>query len=449
MSKFFRRASDDDEDPITLALAPPENETPAGRQERLAAEAEARKRSEAIDEEIHRQKMEKKRGPKSVRILLLGKSTTLKNFQLLNSPKAFRHERASWRAVVQLNVVRSVRLILDTITDAHAATNASPSSAMLAIPRPRTESIDSGSLQVRLNPELLKLRMRLLPLQQVEEALLRKMTPAGSAEFEATHLSPATNLPYSTRAGKFREVAINSTAHWKGAFGRLMATARASIDSAADIDFEDPNDPGVILHACADDMIQLWNDPTVKELLVANKIRLESMAGFFLDSISRVTALRYVPTDDDILRARLKTLGVSEHRFKLKTGNMLHHDWRIYDVGAAWVPFFDDMDAIIFLAPISGFDEVLLEDPTVNKLEDSLILWKHLVKNPVLKNTELVLFLNKTDLLKAKLESGIQFGNFVTSFGTRRNDYESASKYMRKKFGELEENVSTFVYRHN
>lgn len=72
MSKFFRRASDDDEDPITLALAPPENETPAGRQERLAAEAEARKRSEAIDEEIHRQKMEKKRGPKSVRILLLG-----------------------------------------------------------------------------------------------------------------------------------------------------------------------------------------------------------------------------------------------------------------------------------------------------------------------------------------------------------------------------------------
>lgn len=25
---------------------------------------------------------------------------------------------------------------------------------------------------------------------------------------------------------------------------------------------------------------------------------------------------------------------------------------------AAWAPFFDNMDAIIFLAPISGFDEV-------------------------------------------------------------------------------------------
>ena len=35
---------------------------------------------------------------------------------------------------------------------------------------------------------------------------------------------------------------------------------------------------------------------------------------------------------------------------------------------AAWVPFFDDMDAIIFLAPISCFDQVLAEDNTVNRL---------------------------------------------------------------------------------
>jgi guanine nucleotide-binding protein subunit alpha len=130
-----------------------------------------------------------------------------------------------------------------------------------------------------INPDLLKLRMRLLPLQQVEEALLRKMAPAGSAEFEATHISPVTNLPYKRRPGKFREIAVNSTAHWKGAFGRLMATSRTSIDSAADIDFEDPNDPGVILHACSEDIIRLWNDQTVKDLLRAQRLRLEHMGG--------------------------------------------------------------------------------------------------------------------------------------------------------------------------
>lgn len=56
-------------------------------------------------------------------------------------------------------------------------------------------------------------------------------------------------------------------------------------------------------------------------------------------------------TIDDILRARLKTLGVSEHRFKFKagnmayynvstsshhlTGNMVAHDWKVFDVGGA------------------------------------------------------------------------------------------------------------------
>ncbi|KAJ3507338.1 hypothetical protein NLJ89_g6356 [Agrocybe chaxingu] len=445
MSRFLRRRStigNEDDDPLSKALAPPDHETPAEREARLAAQAEAQKRSDAIDEEINRQRLENKKAPKPVRVLLLGqsesgKSTTLKNFQLMNSPKAFRNERASWRAVVQLNVVRSVRLILDTISDAHAQN--SPGSVAS---RPTTATVENmGPLPV-IPPELLKLRMRLLPLQQVEESLLRKMTPAGSAEFEATHLSPVTNLPYRNR-GKFREIAINSTAQWKGAFGRLIATARASIESGQDIDFDDPNDPGVILHACSEDIIQLWSDPTVKKLLKAQRLRLEDMAGFFLDSIERVTALRYIPTDDDILKARLKTLGVSEHRFDLKAaGNMLSHDWRVYDVGgarslrAAWAPYFDDLDAIIFLAPISGFDEVLLEDRTVNKLEDSILLWKHVVSNPLLKDTQIVLFLNKIDLFKAKLET-IRFADYVVSYGQRPNEYEPASNYLRKKFALL------------
>ncbi|KAF8160891.1 guanine nucleotide binding protein, alpha subunit [Crassisporium funariophilum] len=455
MVRFLNRRSMidmDNNDPLTRAMQPPEHETPADKENRLAAEAEAQKRSDAIDEEINRQRIADKKAPKCVRVLLLGqsesgKSTTLKNFQLINSPKAFRNERASWRAVVQLNVVRSVRFILDTVNETHtqATSNTSPTSRP---PTANNAMSDQHPTTIKIPPELLKLRMRLLPLQQVEESLLRKMTPAGSAEFEATHLSPVTNLPYRTRTGKFKEVAINSASPWKGAFGKLIASARASIESGMEIDFEDPNDPGVVLHACSEDIIRLWNDRTVKALLRAQRVRLEDMAGFFLNSIERVTSPRYVPTDDDILRARLKTLGVSEHRFTLKAGNMLSHDWRIFDVGgarstrAAWAPYFDDLDAIIFLAPISGFDEVLLEDPHVNKLEDSILLWKHLVSNPLLEKTSIVLFLNKIDLFRAKLEAGIRLSEYVISFAERPNDYETASNYLKKKFAILHKNHS-------
>ncbi|EEB96447.1 hypothetical protein MPER_04421 [Moniliophthora perniciosa FA553] len=112
---------------------------------------------------------------------------------------------------------------------------------------------------------------------------------------------------------------------------------------------------------------------------------------------------------------------------------MLSNDWRVFDVGgsrrlrAAWVPFFDDMNAIIFLAPLSCFDQSLAEDNTVNRLEDSILLWRHIVQHKLLAKTELILFLNKCDILKAKLESGTQFSKWVISYGDRPNTFESTS----------------------
>ena len=44
------------------------------------------------------------------------------------------------------------------------------------------------------------------------------------------------------------------------------------------------------------------------------------------------------------------------------------------------------MNALIFLAPISAFDQALAEDPTVNRLEDTLTMWKDVMSNKVLQN---------------------------------------------------------------
>lgn len=105
------------------------------------------------------------------------------------------------------------------------------------------------------------------------------------------------------------------------------------------------------------------------------------------------------------------------------------------------------MNAIIFLAAISCFDQVLAEDNTVNRLvslnytlnqhdspipipymqEDSVLLWKSIISNPLLKDTNVVLFLNKCDILKTKLASGIKLGDWIVSYGDRPNDFECVS----------------------
>ena len=82
MSRFLRRHSTFDlenDDPLTRAMAPPVNETPGEREARLFAQAEAQKRSDAIDEEINGQRNVDRKAPKCVRILLLGENSIVQN----------------------------------------------------------------------------------------------------------------------------------------------------------------------------------------------------------------------------------------------------------------------------------------------------------------------------------------------------------------------------------
>lgn len=160
---------------------------------------------------------------------------------------------------------------------------------------------------------------------------------------------------------------------------------------------------------------------------------------FFLKNITRVASPDYVPSIDDILHARIQTMGVAEHIFDVNIhGKSV--TWHLFDVGGArgqrhsWVPYFDDANAIIFVAPVSAFDQYLEEDPRTNRIDDSLQLFTQICSNALLKNVHLVLFLNKTDLLKAKLDTGLKVRKYITSFGDRSNDYETVVQYFRAHF---------------
>jgi len=52
-------------------------------------------------------------------------------------------------------------------------------------------------------------------------------------------------------------------------------------------------------------------------------------------------------------------------------------------------------------------------DVRPNCQEDSLLLWKMINASKLLSKTELVLFLNKCDILTAKLEAGTRFKDYV------------------------------------
>lgn len=61
-------------DPLAAAIAPPPDETPAARIARLRTEAEARRVSDQIDEELKAERASRRRQQPCVKVLLLGQS---------------------------------------------------------------------------------------------------------------------------------------------------------------------------------------------------------------------------------------------------------------------------------------------------------------------------------------------------------------------------------------
>lgn len=68
-----------------------------------------------------------------------------------------------------------------------------------------------------------------------------------------------------------------------------------------------------------------------------------------------------------------------------------------------WIPCFENVTAIIFCVALSEYDQVLLEDPTTNRMAESLFLFESVINSRWFPHTSVVLFLNKIDVFRAKL----------------------------------------------
>ncbi|KAF9650559.1 G-protein alpha subunit [Thelephora ganbajun] len=384
---------------------------------------EAEKVSKQIDEELRKEADRlKRKKSREVKVMLLGqaesgKSTLQKQFQLHYAAKTLERERPTWRPIVLFNIIQAVRTIMEELDlefFSHTQTSSSTSNGLSSSSSSLLDSSISELQRARWKADFAQVRARLLPLTAIEESL-------------------ASDLVGGVMITRGRTGFVR--AGWQSLLSGMRARA------AADNTYADhtPGTSNLAIKALSmvqDDVVELWNHPAVKKLIKLRKIVLQESAAYFLNNVSRIAISNYIPTTEDILNVRIQTLGVTEHSFEINVGGQTMN-WLLYDVGGArhaWVPYFDDATAIIFLAPISAFDQYLEEDPRTNRIDDSLQLWTMVCSNLLLKNAHLVLMLNKTDLLREKLNAGIKVRKYITSYGDRPNTYEEASEYFRAHF---------------
>ncbi|KAH1006874.1 hypothetical protein HUJ05_007565 [Dendroctonus ponderosae] len=139
----------------------------------------------------------------------------------------------------------------------------------------------------------------------------------------------------------------------------------------------------------------------------SNEYQLIDCAKYFLDQVDVIKQPNYTPTEQDILRCRVLTSGIFETQFQVDKVN-----FHMFDVGGQrderrkWIQCFNDVTAIIFVTACSSYNMVLREDPTQNRLKESLELFKSIWNNRWLRTISVILFLNKQDLLAEKILAG-------------------------------------------
>jgi guanine nucleotide-binding protein subunit alpha len=267
---------------------------------------EAKQRNQEIEQQL---KQDKLRARDEVKMLLLGagesgKSTVLKQMKIMNQGGYSTPEREAYREVIFLNLLQSLRVVLEVMPH----------------------------LDLPLNPASEEAARYIMSMpDQIEGHLPQQMHNA------------VTTL-------------------WKRDPGFAQAVARS------------------------------------------REYQLNDSAIYYFDAVDRLVAQNYMPTDQDILRSRVKTTGISETTFKV--GDLTY---RLFDVGGQrserkkWIHCFENVTALIFLVSLSEYDQMLYEDENVNRMHEALTLFDSICNSRWFVKTSIILFLNKVDLFKAKL----------------------------------------------
>lgn len=178
----------------------------------------------------------------------------------------------------------------------------------------------------------------------------------------------------------------------------------------------------------------LWADPAIQATYtLRSKFQLNDSAEYFFEKINTVAEPGYIPSEQDLLHARIRTTGIIENDFVLEKNR-----FKMIDVGGQrnerkkWIHCFEGVTAVLFVSDISAYDRVLYEDEKVNRLIESLNLFENICNSRWFRETSIILFLNKSDLFKEKIKE-VPLTTLFTDY-TGGGDFEAGTHFIEQEF---------------
>lgn len=210
---------------------------------------------------------------------------------------------------------------------------------------------------------------------------------------------------------------------------------RERAQKLSSVDNENMTSMAALFPELATEIAELWHDDAIQSAWAKRSdFQIYDTADYFFNDIPRLVAKDYIPSEADILRSRLKTTGIAETYFEVK-----NFKFKLYDVGGQrnerkkWIHCFQGVTAIIFVASLSEFDQRCYEDDKTNRMKESLNLFEETVNSKWFSDTAMILFLNKEDLFKRKVEMGIDPSVSFPEY-TDGCDAQKAAKFLENLY---------------
>jgi len=158
----------------------------------------------------------------------------------------------------------------------------------------------------------------------------------------------------------------------------------------------------------------LWNDQAIqKTWKAAPGYQLQMVhIDYLMENLERISKPEYIPSNEDMLRARQRTTGEQTTSFIIDKNG-----WDLIDVGGQkpervkWESIItskESVNAIIFFAALDEFNMISAEEPNKTKMEVSMQVFQDVLHTEAVFQRPyitLLLFLNKIDLLESKLKN--------------------------------------------
>jgi len=196
-------------------------------------------------------------------------------------------------------------------------------------------------------------------------------------------------------------------------------------------------------------LLALWDDKGIQEV-AHNRIQdlsldLIDTASYWVQNHKRILSPDYSPTVDDIIKCRTKTSGIADLCF-----SMDGVEFRLIDVGGQrserkkWISCFQNLTAILFVVALSEYDQKLREDSDVNRMHESMKLFRGVVANEALHHVHMILFFNKDDIFREKIKKSHLKETFPDYDGN--SDYESSYEFIKSKFTSMNTNPDRTIH---